>query len=312
VTSVPRRPLRFGLEATHAASAHEWRELARRAEGSGFSTLHVSDHFGDQVATTPALMAAADATTTLRVGALVLANDYRHPVVVAKEAATIDLLTDGRYELGPGAGWMRSEYEQAGITYDPAPVRFQRFEEAVQIIHGLLGTDPVSFVGAHYRVTGLTGSPTPVQARVPMLIGGGGRRMLGIAGRLADIVSINFNLRQGELTPSMWSNGTPEATEQKIGWVLDSAGERGAEIELHIDVFAVVTDGSAGAVEAVARELGVPAELLTSTPHAAIGTPDQIADLVLDRRERYGFSYVTFMADVLDDLGPVVERLAGA
>src|SRR5713226_1724038 len=167
------RPFRFAVQAHSAGSAHEWRETARSAEAMGYAALYLPDHFTDQLGPIAALMAAADATTRLRVGSLVLDNDYRHPVVLAKEAATLDLLSDGRFDLGLGAGWMATDYEQAGIPYDSPGTRISRMEGGLKIIKGMFAGEPFTFSGEHYQVKGIEGSPRPVQEpHPPILLGG--------------------------------------------------------------------------------------------------------------------------------------------
>src|SRR5213595_2507813 len=171
---------------SHAASAADFREKARTAEALGYSTLFVPDHFIDHpLAPMPAMATAAAVTNTLRVGSLVLANDYKHPVVLAREAATLDLLSDGRLELGIGAGWMTADYEKAGIPLDRAGVRISRLAESITIMKGLFGDGPFSFSGEHYRITDLDGRPKPVQQPVPFLIGGGAPKILALAAREA-------------------------------------------------------------------------------------------------------------------------------
>lgn len=166
------RRFRFGLQAHGASTGAQWAGLARQVEDLGYSTLFMPDHFGDQLAPVPALMAAAAATTNLRVGTLVLDNDYKHPLVLAKELATIDLLSDGRLEVGLGAGWMASDYAESGIPHDPARVRVDRFEEGLSVIKGLFGPEPFSFEGSHYRITDHNGLPKPVsQGGPPILVG---------------------------------------------------------------------------------------------------------------------------------------------
>src|SRR2546426_3745581 len=180
------RPFRFAVQEHRAPSAKAWKDNARRVDAHGYSALYLPDHFTDQVGPFAALMAAADATTSLRVGSLVFDNDYRHPVVLAKEAATIDLLSDGRLDLGLGAGWLVSDYEQAGIPYDSPGTRIERMEEGLQIIKGLMAGGSFSFTGKHYRISGMEGFPLPVQKpHPPIVIGGGGRRMLSLAAREA-------------------------------------------------------------------------------------------------------------------------------
>ena len=196
------------------------------------------DHFTDQLAPVPALMAAAAATTTLRIGALVWDNDYKHPVVLAKELATMDLLSEGRLEIGLGAGWMISDYEQAGMPYDPAPVRIDRFVEGLAIIRRAMGGETFSFDGTHYRIDGYAGRPLPVQRPCPpILIGGGGKRVLGIAGREADIVGINGTMHEGRIGPGTLATMTAEAVDEKVGFVRAAAGERIGDIEMNIRVF---------------------------------------------------------------------------
>src|SRR6478736_2696421 len=201
-----RKPFRFGVQASNppggfaggADAGDRWRELAREVEGLGYAALTIADHLDEQWAAVPAMVSAAEATTTLRIGALVLCNDYRHPVVVAKEAATIDVLSGGRLELGLGAGWMRTDYDAAGIDLDRAGVRIDRLAEAVTVITALLEGDEVRFEGEHYRIDGLVGTPRPVQRpRPPLLLGGGARRMLTLAGGRADIVALNPSLAAG-------------------------------------------------------------------------------------------------------------------
>jgi probable F420-dependent oxidoreductase len=191
-----RHKFRFGVQEHHAAGAADWREKARRAESLGYSTLYLPDHFSNRPGPIAALMAAAAATSTLRIGSLVFDNDYRHPVVLAKEAATLDLLSDGRLDFGLGAGWLKSDYEKAGIPLDSAGMRIERMEEGLKVIKGLWAGGTFSFSGKHYNVSELEGTPRPVQKpHPPILLGGGGRRMLTLAGREADIVNINFDLR---------------------------------------------------------------------------------------------------------------------
>ncbi|MFZ2440994.1 MAG: TIGR03621 family F420-dependent LLM class oxidoreductase, partial [Ilumatobacteraceae bacterium] len=199
------RPFRFGIQASNATSRTEWVTLAQRSEGHGYSVLTMPDHFGDQLAPVPAMMTAADATTDLRVCALVFDNDYKHPVVLAKELATMDLLSDGRVEIGLGAGWMISDYEQLGIPYDSPGVRIDRFLEGLGIIRKCMQPGAFSQQGAHYTVTGYDGLPKPVQAKVPVLIGGGGKRVLGIAAREADIVGINPSMHAGVVGPEAFT-----------------------------------------------------------------------------------------------------------
>ena len=222
------RKFRFAAQLSKSpdGTARSWAEQARRVEDLGYSALLMPDHFGDQLAPVPALAAVAAATTTLRMGSLVFCNDYRHPFVFAKEAATLDVLSEGRFELSLGAGWMRTDYDEAGLPYDPPVVRVTRFEEAVQVVQGLLRTDgPFTFDGEHYQVHGHALAPRPVQQPgPPLIIGGGGKRVLSFAAQHADIVSINVNLREGTGGAETAADATPERTRQKIAWVKEAAG----------------------------------------------------------------------------------------
>jgi len=311
----PRR-FRFAAQLSTApgGTAASWADQARRVEDLGYSALLMPDHFGDQLAPTPALAAAAAATSTLRVGALVFDNDYRHPLVLAKEAATLDVLSGGRLEMSLGAGWMRTDYEQSGIAYDPPAVRVDRFEEAVTIVKGLLEADgPFSFAGEHYTIDGHTPTPRPVQRpRPPLIIGGGGRRVLTVAGREADIVSINVDLRAGTAGAEAAPNATPDATRRKVQWVKDAAGARFEDIELNTLIgFVVVTDDRDQLVQSLAPTFGLDAADALHVPLGLIGTLEQMEEELQWRRQEYGISYYSIEGAAWETLGPVVARLTG-
>jgi len=307
------RPLRFGLQVSHTPDGPSWTALARRAEELGYATLFIPDHFEDQFGPLTALTAAAAATTTLRVGALVLDNDYRHPVPLAKELATIDVLSEGRLEVGIGAGWMRTDYERSGIPYDEPRVRVDRLAEAIEVLDGCFADGPFSFSGQHYQVDNYDSRPTPVQRpRPPLLLGGGGRRMLTIAARHADIVGINPSLHAGEVGPDAASDATAEATDRKLAWVREAAGDRFDDIELNCLVLAtLVTDDQEGTAAMMGQMFGLDAAGALEVPHALIGTVEQITEQILKRRERWGFSYWVVQADAMEAFAPVVAELAG-
>jgi probable F420-dependent oxidoreductase len=313
VTSPPLKPFRFGVQVGKVLPRKEWADLARRVEDTGFSVLTMPDHFTDQHAPVPALMAAADATTTLRIGALVWDNDYKHPVVFAKEMATMDVLSDGRLEIGIGAGWMVSDYEQAGIGYDPPGVRIDRFVEGIAVLRGAMGEGPFSFEGEHYRITNYDGLPKPVQKPVPpILIGGGGKRVLGIAAREADIVGINATLHAGVIGPDAIATMTAEAVDEKVEIVRAVAGDRFGSLEMNVRAFIVnVTDDAQGAIDFLAKAMSVETAMVESTPFALIGPPAKLVDDLLARRERWGFSYVIVGGDDVEAFAPVVAELAG-
>jgi probable F420-dependent oxidoreductase len=307
------RKLRFGIQLHTAVSGEEWSELARRVEDLGFDTLLLPDHFGEQLAPVPAMMAAAAATTTLKVGALVFDNDYKHPVVLAKEMATIDRLSGGRVEVGLGAGWMLTDYQQSGIAYDSGKVRVDRFEEGLTILKGLLGPDPVTFEGEHYRIDGLNGLPKPVTpGGPPIIVGAGLKRMLTIAARQADIVGINPTMPNGAADADAARTGTAAQTDEKLRWVKDAAGDRYEDLEINLlNLGCFVTDDRDALAEQFAPLFGLTTEELLEFPHALVGTTDQICDTILERRERWDASYVVVQGDALDAMAPVVARLAG-
>jgi len=307
------KPFRFGVQEHFAPSAKTWRDRARLVESLGYELLYLPDHFGEQLAPIAALMSAADATTTLRVGSLVFDNDYRHPVVLAKEVATMDLLSDGRFDLGLGAGWLAQDYEQAGMPYDSPGVRIERMEEGLKIIKGLLAGGSFSFTGKHYRITELEGSPLPVQKpHPPILIGGGGRRMLALAAREADIVNVNFNTREGRVSRGVARSGFAAATSEKLEWIKEAAGSRFEHIELGAWVFmANVTEGREAVAAAIGTGFGAEASDVLDMPHFLIGTVDELVDDLRARRERYGFSFVVVPGESAEAFAPVVERLSG-
>src|SRR5687768_14875736 len=212
------RKFRFGVQVSTPASAVAWRDKARKIEDLGYSTLYMPDHFiDDQLAPMTGISFAAAHTNTLRVGMLVLGNDYKHPAVAAKEAATIDLLSDGRLEFGLGAGWMQTDYDALGIPYDSAGTRVDRLDEALAIVKGAWSGEKFSHKGEHYTITDYVGSPSPVQTpRPPIVIGGGAPRVLRLAGREADIVGINPNLRKGAVTADAVVTSLAKETAQKI------------------------------------------------------------------------------------------------
>jgi probable F420-dependent oxidoreductase len=308
---VAARPFRFGVTAPTVESALAWTDRARRVERLGYSTLAVPDHFRNQLASVPALTAAALATTRLRLGSLVFCNDFHHPVMLAREAATIDVLSGGRLELGLGAGWLRAEYEEAGIRFDDARTRIERLAEAVTIIKGLLAGEPVTFSGRHYTVANLAGSATVQRPHPPILVGGGGRRTLALAGREASIVGFVPRARAdgGGLDRADFGAA---ALAEKIEWVRTAAGDRFASLELHVLIQAVAVSAqrTQAALQLAAR-FGVSRDLVLETPYVLLGTIDEICETLRERRERYGVSYLTVFERDMEALAPVVERLAG-
>jgi probable F420-dependent oxidoreductase len=258
-------------------------------------------------------MAAADATTTLRIGAMVFCNDFRHPVALAKEAATLDVLSEGRFELGLGAGWLRTDYDRAGIPLDPPGVRIDRMAEALTIIKGLWAGEPFDFAGTHYRIDAMAGTPRPVQRpHPPVFVGGGGRRMLTVAAREADIVGLNATMASGAVDASIGADATAAATERKLAWVRAAAGDRWPAVEIQTRVhLAMVHDDRAAIAELLAAGFGLtPAEAMDS-PHALVGTVEQLIDDLVERRERFGINVIGLPLDAMGPFAPVVAALAG-
>lgn len=308
------RPFRFGVMAQKAATGSEWIDTVKKVEDLGYATLVMPDHFGEQLAPVPALATAAAVTTDLRIGTLVFANDFRHPAVLAKETATLDLLSDGRLEVGLGAGWMNEDYAGPGFQHDSAGVRIDRMIEAIQVVRGLWGEGAYDFDGDHYKITDYTGLPKPVQVGgPPLVIGGGGKRVLSTAARYADIVGVNPNVGEGSFGPEAMKSMSAEATEEKIGWVKAAAGDRMDDIEISILKFVVmVTDDQAATAAMVGKGMGMDAETVLASPHTMVGSVDQIADELVEQRERWLGSYVTVQADAIDAFAPVVAKLAGS
>ncbi|MEY4633419.1 MAG: hypothetical protein RLZ18_791 [Actinomycetota bacterium] len=311
---MPIRPFRFGVQANSAPTAAAWAEFSRKVEDTGFEVLTMPDHFTQQLAPVPAMMAIMDATTTLRTCALVYDNDYKHPAILAKEMATMDVLSDGRTEIGLGAGWMISDYEQLGIPYDSPKVRIDRFVEGLKIIKGVMGDGPFSFSGEHYNVTNYEGFPKPVQKLPPILIGGGGKRVLSFAAREADIIGINGTLTAGVVGPEALSTMTEQAVDEKVAIVAEAAAKAGRtnDIEMNIRTFFVkVTDDREGTVAGISSMFGVDKDMIENSPFALIGSVDYCIEQLIARRERWGFSYTIVGAENVDEFAPIVAALRG-
>jgi probable F420-dependent oxidoreductase len=320
------RPFRFAVQSFHADSAKEWREAARQVEDLGYSALHLADHIIgpgpaleatnhplQTLAAVPAMAVAAEATSKLRVGCRVFCIDYRPAAVLAKEAATLDFFSDGRLELGLGAGWLRGEYDATGIPFDPIGQRIERLGETVRFIKAHMAPSPIAFSGKHVNVKDYTGVPEPIQKpHPPIMIGGGGRRVLSLAAREADIVSLNFNNRAGIIGPDGVMSGTADATAEKIEWIREAAGDRFDAIELEIGAyFTFVGDGTGAIAEGMAASFGFTPDEMRAHPHGLFGSVAEVCDELTRRREAYGISYVTVGADAREAFAPVVAKLAG-
>ncbi|HVB62604.1 MAG TPA: TIGR03621 family F420-dependent LLM class oxidoreductase [Ktedonobacteraceae bacterium] len=308
------RPFRFGVITENAPSREQWVTLVRRVEELGYATFLLADHFVNELLPIAALMAAADATKTLRVGSFVFDNDFRHPALLAKEVAALDLLSDGRFEFGIGAGWHRPEYEQIGLPFESAGVRISRLEEALCIVRQFFTEETVNFAGSHYTVTDLKAFPKPVQRpHPPIFMGGGGKKLLSLAGREADIVGLHVRVKDDGIVDA--SEHTETAIARKVEWVRQAAGDRFAAVELNLLVGdVVITEDQQQAAQQYAREKGRPgetAEQLLSSPYLLIGSVEQIAERIHRLREQYSISYFVVDSESMEAFAPVVARLAG-
>ncbi len=292
------RPFRFGVVAAYAPSRTAWITTALRVEELGYSTLLMPDRVNiGSLAPLTALAVAAGATTSLRIGSYVFCNDYRHPVLLAREAATLDLLSEGRFELGLGTGVGPSEFQQMGIPFASAGTRVSRLEETLQLMKRLFTEETVNFTGKHYTITEMKGYPRPVQKpRLPILVAGAGERMLKLAAREADIVAIGSKITAQGVIPI-------DATlEQKIAWIKESAGQRFADLELSQTIYdMMITDSRT----ALSSQSGGP-----PIPKRPLSTEQAVAQL-LEQRDRYGFSYLQVYEGQMENFAPVVERLSG-
>ena len=310
---VTMRPFRFGLSIGGTSGRDDFVATVHKAEASGFDVISSADHIGRRLAVLPMLAAAAE-ISSLRISPMVMANDYRHPVVLAKDTATIDVLSGGRFELGIGTGWIEEQYNAAGIRYDPPRVRVDRFEEAIAVIKGCWSAEPFSFVGEHYQLDQVS-CPRPIQQpHPPLLIAGAGRRMLRLAGREANIAGI-APLTRGiagfeEFGSAVATSG--DRIDAQLEWIGETAGERFDEIELsvmahHVEVTLDIDD----AVARLAGETDTTQDQVRDSLHMLIGPVESLVETLLDHRERYGISYIVFLGVDLEAISPVVEQLAG-
>ncbi len=305
-----RRPFRFGVQQFDTPTGAQWLETARQAEALGYDTLLMPDHFGSQFAPFSGLTAAATVTATMRVGTLVAANDFRHPLVLAKEAATLDLISGGRFELGLGAGWDGSDYAESGIEFLGSAERADRLTEAIAVLKAAFSGEKFSFSGRYYQITGHAARPLPAQRpHPPLMIGAGAPRLLGLAAREADIVTLAPRTR-ADGSGLIRASVSAEATERKIGWIREGAGDRFGALELGALVFAVeVTADPMAAAEALAARWDLTPQAVLSSPHLLVGPAEQIAEDLLECRERLGISY--WVVQDIEPFAPVLTLLTG-
>ncbi|WP_292991583.1 TIGR03621 family F420-dependent LLM class oxidoreductase [Mycobacterium sp.] len=318
-----RPPFRFAVQATNAAGGREWRDTVRRVEELGYSTLFLADHYlgpgpAQKIARTPrqdlapiaAMAAAAAVTETLRIGCRVFCVDYHVPAVLAKETATLDLLSDGRLEMGIGAGWSETEYNAMGLTFDRPGRRIARLAEVVAVIKAHWEGEQLEFAGQIVQVRGYAGRPRTVQSpHPPIMIGGGGPRMLAYAAREADIVSmssVQFVARDAA------GRDPRTVARRRIDAVRAAAGERYAQLEIESSpYFTAITDDPEAALADAASSTGIPAEVLREHPNVMIGSLESIVDSLYSRRESFGVNYVTVQQSQIESFAPIVDRLHG-
>jgi probable F420-dependent oxidoreductase len=307
------RPFRFGGGLFSAASAANWADGARKLESAGYDTLVTGDHFSPTfLAPVPALLAAALATTRLRVACTVFDNDFRHPAALAKEIATADMLSGGRFEFGIGAGWNKASYDSVGVRFDRPGLRVARVEEAVRVIKGLWADGPFTFVGKHYVITEYDGQPKPLQRpHPPIFVGAGGKRLLSFGAREADIVGI---AARAKATGDGLNRGeeTEASVAQKVAWLREAAADRFDQLELALLVLAVaVTDDRRAAAERIASQTSRSVDNVLASPYFLVGTVDAIVDKLLEQRDRHRISYISVFPRDTNTFAPVVARLAG-
>ena len=308
------QPFRFGV-VTHNSGVSPGALVARAclAERLGYSTFLIPDHLDDQFDAALALALVAQATSTLRIGSFVFANDFRHPALLAKTAATLDVISQGRFELGLGAGWMQSEYERIGLSFDPPRERIDRMVESLQVIKSLFSTDPVTFAGKHYQINGMRGRPSPVQfPHPPILVGGGGKRILSVAAREADIISI---LPRGMVAPGSQRIDLADAdvasVARKVTWIREAAAERLPDLELNLFIADMaLSNRQEEGVDRLAHRFALSREQVMQSPHLLAGTIDQMSEQLRETREKYGVSYLVVFDEHLEQFAPVVALLA--
>jgi len=304
------RTFRFGVHAGVAPTMSAWRDQARMAEDLGYSTLYVSDHLDAQFGPLVATTVAAEATSRLHVGPVVLNNDLRNPVVLAKEIATLGLAAEGRIEVGLGAGWLRSDYEQAGIEFDEPAVRVDRLAESLAVMKCLWSEGKATFAGRYHTVRDARCDPRP-ESLPRIIVGGGSRRILTIAAEQADTVGVNTSLASAVNASDLVSQATSDHYDRCLSWIREAAPDRFDSIELQIVAFATKVVASRRAAVRTATMLGLPGEDALELAIVLIGTEDELCERLLERRERWGFTNVVVPGEAMESFAPVVARLAG-
>jgi probable F420-dependent oxidoreductase len=304
--------IRFGVQADITSDARAWLELARKVEALGFDALYVADHPGVTASPFAALAAAASVTSTLRLGTYVCNAGVREPVALGSDAATVDLISNGRLILGLGAGHTPAEWTMNGSDYPSARARVGRLGEVVDVVTWLLAGEVVAFDGQYVHTdSAFLLAPRPLQSRIPLLVGGNGKQLLRIAGSHADIVSLTGagrTLEDGHHHAVDWSR---ESIDERVAIVRDGAGDRDVVFDALVQHVQITSD-RAGVAERVARAVPglTPADVLAA-PYALIGTVDEVVEELDRHRERWGFTSYVIRADALDIVAPLLDRLRG-
>ncbi|MFW0786335.1 TIGR03621 family F420-dependent LLM class oxidoreductase [Gordonia sp. CPCC 206044] len=317
------RPFRFAVQASTATTAAQWRDTAQRVEDLGFATLFLSDHYlgagaaqqrggwpPQYLAPIAAMATAAAVTTTLRIGCRVFCTDYHVPGVLIKEAATLDVLSDGRLEFGIGCGWSESEYRAMGVPFAPPPERVSKLEEVVALFKAHCTGEPLDVDGTYVTARDYAGLPVPVQRpHPPIIVGGSRKRVLSLAGREADIASISTvpfaAVNNAGRTPQ-------EEAITRLQYIQDAAGDRFSDIDIESSPFFVrIIDDVDGVLDRIARRLRVDVDGLADHPNVLVGDADAVADELLKRREIFGANYISVQQSDFESFAPVAERLTG-
>lgn len=304
--------IRFGVEMMGPFDGRTWAESARELEDLGYSTLFVPDHLDEGYGPITAMATAAAATTTLKVAPAVFAADFRNPAILARELASIDQLSEGRLEIGIGAGYQVNDYRGSGIPMDPPGTRVDRLIEHVTVLRGLFADGPFTFHGTHYQITGLDGSPKPYRpGGPPVMVAGGGRRLLTFAGAHADIVGVNSSIPTSAQRASSAPDALPASIDQKLSWVREAAGERFERLEIHAWLrYSWCTEDAQSAATKLASTFGASPDDVLASPIVLLGSVSEIVERLHERRDRWGYSYYTLQQPYAREFAPVLARLA--
>jgi probable F420-dependent oxidoreductase len=301
--------MRVSIQIPSAPDLASWTDKVRRADDAGFYSVSVPDHLGPslpQFAPLVALAAAAAVTTRLRLAVTVLDNDFRHPVMLAKEIATLDVLSNGRVDMGMGAGWLEVDYTKTGVaTWDPPGVRVDRLFESVRLLELLFAGDAVTFAGTHYQVTDFRSFPPPVQSPVPLMIGARGRRMLSMAAQRAQIISI--------LAAGSHDGNRLGGFVEQLGWI-EAAGGRDRDdltvgIRIPFGEIAAPGESTRAVAERFGTRVGLDADEVLASPFFVVGELAAIEQHLLEIQERYGISYITLSEDLAWQIAPIIPAL---